>query len=262
MAALPRARAACLIAAACAAVLPLGATPARAAEPAQPPQAPAAAAGQGVAVVGTAGLRDEAFVLARAVYATHLRPHGLDEPRARILAGDPAPDGAPADRRELAELRAAVVSEDAATRTVLASIANRVGAAALLVVVRAPGTDAQVSPAPPVVARLYLADSGDLDAARYAPEAGQTGAAAWRGTVASIARRFPAPPPAAAPAPAGASEAASEAAPVRREGSKPFWSSPWLWGALGAAALVGGVVFIASRDTSDSPIHLRMQLPR
>lgn len=266
-------RAAFTTLAASAAALPLVlATSARA----EPSATSAAAPSQGVAVVGGPGARDDAFVLARAVYATHLRPRRLDEPRARVLAGDAPGDGATADRRELAELRAAVVSEDAASRTVLGSIAQRVGASALLVVTRAPAPavqegSADAGSAPtgtsvqgPVVARLYLADAGEIDAARYVPDPDQPGAAAWRSTVASLTRRFPSPAAAEAsvplPSPLAPDPAASTGA--RRESSKPFWSSPWLWGALGGAALIGGAIFIASRDTSDQPIHVRVELPR
>src|SRR6476646_9839670 len=97
--------------------------------PSAPPPPPPA---QGVAVVGL-GARDEAFTLARAVYAGRLRPAALDEQRARVLAGDAAPPSASKELRELGELRAAVTGEDAASRKLLASIAQQLGAEALLV---------------------------------------------------------------------------------------------------------------------------------
>lgn len=255
-------------------------------------------AGQGVAVLGSDAVRDEAFTLARAVYGSSLRPRKLDELRARILAGDPAPPSATKDIRELAELRAGVTGEDAASRRLLASIAQQLGVQALLVVSRTPappapketkesetkdesapvtvdGGAASVAPSveanagvtSPAVqtpaagpralvsARLFLADTGEFDAARYEPN--ESG---WRGTVTSLTGRFP------PPAPPVAAQAQLHVAPPKlpSEGkeSRPFYMSPWLWGAVGAAALVGGFFFFAAQDTSNDPIHLQMRVPR
>src|SRR5438552_18631301 len=74
------------------------------------------AAPRGVAVVGVGASRDDAFTVAGAVYAGRLRPASLDEQRARVLAGDAPPASASKEIRELAELRAAVTGEDAASR--------------------------------------------------------------------------------------------------------------------------------------------------
>jgi len=275
-------------------------------------QVPVARAAQGVAVVASGGARDEAFTLARAVYASSLRPRSLDELRARILAGDPAPPSATRDVRELAELRAGVTGEDAASRKLLASIAQQLGVQALLVVSRGPlppsseqnaerkqeeaapaevdagaaassvpsvaadagasdagaARAAAVPPAPadagaapaapgaagsPVSARLFLADTGEFDAARYEPDA-----SGWRGTVTSLSSRFPPPPaPRAAQLQGPPPKLSSE-----EKRGRPFYMSPWLWGAVGAAALIGGFFFFATRDTGDDPIHLQMRVPR
>lgn len=223
---------------------------------------------QGVAVLSLGGARDEAFTLARAVYASSLRPRTLDELRARILAGDPAPSAASRDVRELAELRASIAGDDATSRRLLASIAREVGVQALLVVSTTTDADAGVSIAldagapahgpptgtPTVVARLFLTEEGEFDAARYEPDASD----GWRGTVSSLARRFPPPPTPAA------GQTAAPPPRISSEGkeSKPFYTSPWLWGALGAAVLIGGFFFFASQDTGDEPIHLQMKVPR
>jgi hypothetical protein len=261
------------------------------AAPAVPKAAP-----QGVAVLAMDAARNEAFTLARAVYASSLRPRGLDELHARILAGDPAPAGASKEVRELAELRASITGEDAASRRLLSSIAEQVHVQALLVIRRAParppsedenrpeapkqtpearddagakvaaedagapGDAGAAAPAAPpattasVMARLFLADVGDFDAARYEPD--ESGG--WRGTVTSLSSRFP--PPAAAPA----GQLPPPPPRISAEGkeSKPFYASPWFWGAIGAAALVGGFFFLASQDTSGEPIHLEMKVPR
>lgn len=280
-------------------------TPPAAAEPAKK------AAPQGVAVLASRGAREEAFVLARAVYRSSLRPRGLDELRARILAGDPAPAAASKEVKELAELRASVGGEDVASRKLLSSIAQQLGVQALLVVSRVarPSEDVAVADAgaavaaedagvavtgdagpavaagdagvadvtadagvaeaaadagvadrappatPAAVARLFLADTGDFDAARYEPDP----EGGWQRTVTSLARRFPSPPvPAIAqPRPMPAPTLASEG-----KETKPFYASPWFWGAIGAAVLIGGFFYFASQDTSDDPIHLQMKVPR
>ncbi len=215
---------------------------------------------QGVAVLGAGASRDEASALARSVYASSLRPRGLDELRARVLAGDPAPPTSTKEIHDLAELRAGVAGDDAASRQVLAGIARQLNVQALLVVSVAPtapledaGADAGAPTAVPS-ARLFLADTGDFDAARYEPDS----AGGWRGTVTSLAGRFP-PPPAPGFEPRGL-PAAPKLAPGKED--RPFYASPWLWGALGAAALVGGFFFFIGQDSGDDPIHLQMRVPR
>jgi hypothetical protein len=220
------------------------------------------------------GAREDAFALARAVYGSSLRPRSLDELRARILAGDPAPIAGTKDVRELAELRGGVNGDDAASRRLLAAIAQQLGVQALLVVSRSrpaepvggdagpdeatatveadAGAASSSSPAP-ASARLFLAETGELDAARYEPD----GSGGWRGTVSSLSGRFPPPPSVATAQVQGPPPKL-----VPKEEDKPFYRSPWLWGALGAAALVGAFFFFVSQDTGDDPIHLQMRVPR
>jgi hypothetical protein len=47
-------------------------------------------------------------------------------------------------------------------------------------------------------------------------------------------------------------------APARR---REFYESGWFWGALGAAAFVGTVIFFATRDNGASAIHLHVEVP-
>ncbi len=250
---------------------------------AQQPQSPP----QGVAVIGLASARDDAFTLARAIYKSSLRPASLDEIRARVLAGDPPPPNASREVRDLAELRAGIRGDDAASRQLLASLASRTRVRAILIVSLEEETDPQASDAgsasaldasdagasdldagttaPPTRsrprARLFLADSSDIDAARYAPDEGASGPDAWRSTVVSLERRFPTlPGTSVGPKGAVATDPASLRVP--QEEKKPFYKSPWLWGGLGAALLLGGFFYFASRDTSDDPIHLEMRVPR
>ncbi len=223
---------------------------------------------QGLAVVGTAGAREDAFTLARAVYASGLRPRGLDELRARVLAGDPAPPSATKELTDLAELRAGVNGDDAASRQLLATIGRQLGVQGLLVVTvkhtTAPapadadagvGVEGAGAEAPAqlheVSARLFVTETGELDAARYEPDK-----AGWRGTVTSLTSRFP-PPARASQLPV---IPPAKLTPAKDD--KPFYKSPWLWGAVGAAALVGGFFFFLSQDSGDDPIHLQMHVPR
>jgi hypothetical protein len=233
---------------------------------------------QGIAVLGMGAAKDEAYTLARAVYASSLRPRNLDEIRARVLAGDPPPSLSSKEVRELSELRASIKDDDAASRRVLASIAKDLNVNALLVVkvetTQAPidedaGTDAGAPATAPMTAtatkttsaRLFLADPGEFDAARYSPEPGLEGPAAWKPTVASLERRFP-----GVPAPANTGAVSEKPAPTMRPDeaptSKPFYASAWFWGAIGGAVLIGGIFFVASQDTTDDPIHLQMRAPR
>jgi hypothetical protein len=267
---------------------PAGASQVQPAQPARP-------AGQGIAVLAVGPSRDEAFTLARAIYGSRLRPHTLDEVRARVLAGASPPANASRELRELAEVRAGITTgEDAAGRRLLTGLAQQVGAEALLVVRVERAAPAPVPAGPPaatddagaaapttadagapegssatgnlpptttVVARLFLADSGELDAARYSPEHGLEGVAAWRSTVTSLEARFP-----AVSRPVGAPTAALSATPVkvRQEDDKgsPFYTSGWFWGAVGGAALLGAAFYFASRDTGSDPIHLQVRVPR
>ena len=259
--------------------------PPQAMQPTQPALSPSAAsqpnkpAGQGIAVLAIGPARDEAFALARAIYGSRLRPTSLDEIRARVLAGAPPPPNASRELRELAEVRAGITGEDAAGRRLLTGLAQQVGAEALLVVKveRAPApaapagppaaedagasTDAgNAAPVPTVVARLFLTDSGDFDAARYAPEPGLEGPAAWKSTVTSLEARFPLQSRVVGP------NAAMAPAPVKLktedEKSSPFYASGWFWGAVGAAALIGGAFYFATRDTGSDAIHLQLKVPR
>lgn len=264
--------------------------------------APAPASPRGVAVVGETGAREEAFLVARAIYGSSLRPAGLDELRARILAGDPAPPNTKPEIRELSETRGAIHTatspHNAASKRLLASLGRELNVHAIVVVSAAASADANADvPNPDVkpadakpdgakpagvatdanadvgtstgsattpVVRLFLVQEGEFDAARYSPDTGAaaTGSARWQGLVRSIERRFPAP---AAPPPAETNRVPVVPSVLNsneKPESKPFYTSPWLWGALAGAALVGGFIFFATRDTSDDTIQLDMRVPR
>lgn len=217
---------------------------------------------QGLGVLG-AGDPQAAFSLARALYTGRLRPPGLDEKRARVLAGEAPAADAPADLRELAELRAGVNGEDAASRKLLAGMCQDFGLAGIVVVSRAiaaaPSGSEGEAPGS-VTARLFVAETGEFDAARYAPLAGQTGAAAWRPVIASLEQRFPVARPAVASALSPTSNSAAPRKASEKE-SRPFYASPWFWGALGAAALLGTGAYFASRSENSDAINLQLRVP-
>lgn len=211
---------------------------------------------QGIAVIARGEAKNEAFDVARAIYASSLRPHGLDEVRARVLAGGELPSNATRELAELAQIRGAISGEDAPSRRLLTGVAQQMHVQALVVVAIEGDADAG---APKPVARLFLPDAGEFDAARYEPEASDAGKPSWRPLVISLERRFP--PTAREVARPAATLPPAALHPEKSE-SKPFYASGWFWGAVAGAALIGGVIFFASRDTTDETIHLQMRVPR
>lgn len=227
------------------------------------PGAPAASAPRGVAVVALGGATEAAWPLARAVYADpSLRPD-LDELHARVLCGEAPPAGAAPELRDLADTVGALHGADAPTRSLLGDIAHRFGLRALVVVGVEGGQPS---------ARAFLPDRRDFDAATYAPDppapvpsteppgapitASQL---SWNGAVQSVVRAFgsaPGVPPAAWHAPALAVHETP-----RSEGARPFYTSPWFWGALILAAAGGVTAYVVTRDSSPSTIHLEAQVP-
>lgn len=222
--------------------------------PADAPTATAAPSSvdQGVGVLAQGDIATIAWPLAQSVYGSaKLRPAALDEARARVLAGDkPAPDAKP-DVVELAELRAGVHGDDAASRELLSTIGQRTHVHALLVVV---STDAATS------ARLFDVSTKTFDAARYEPEAVDAGDR-WEKTVRSLERLF-APATPLVVAPKAAILTVPKVDTKDTASSKPFYTSGWFWGSLGGAALIGLGIFLATRDYSSDTIHLRMEVPR
>jgi hypothetical protein len=175
-----------------------------------------------------------------------------------VLCGEPAPTGAASELRDIAETLAAVHGEDAPSKALLAEIARRVGAAELVVV--------HVEEGKPAGARVFLADSHEFDAATYVQDAAP--GVVWAGAARSIARAFgtmepPPTPHGVGASPSAAPVLATREAPKTAESkpSRPFYLSPWFWGAVGVAAATGGAVYLLSRDTGSSTIHLQVEGP-
>ena len=247
-------------------------------------------------MLARAGAEGAAWALAKEAYARpSLRPPGLDEPRARVLVGEPAASGAPETTRDLADERASIHGDDGASRALLRSIASQLEVRALVVV--EPGAAGVPS------ARVFLAESGAFDAARYEPDPAPAPAASdaapppppasldagapsaanatsdggmapssatpppppppplrWSGAVASLERAY-GNDGEATRAPALATSPLPGAAPKTAE-SHPFYVSPWFWGAVGAAVFGGVAVYFATRDNTTGTIHLEAQVPK
>ncbi|UQA62405.1 hypothetical protein [Polyangium aurulentum] len=245
------------IAAVLAAGLVLGPTFAHAAEP------PANGGGAIVVAISDAA-SPAAKPLARDVYRDDALRPSLEEPAARVLAGEAPPEDASPKLREMAEIRTALpkAEGEAASRRLLASLGAE-HHAVLVVAVTMEGDRP--------VARVLRVES-----ARYEPlelgatiETGADGARnfQWPGATTTL-RRLLAPAPAAGAAPAAGTAPAPKPAagplapkpvtpkPLKRpdeSGKAPWYKSGWFWGPLGAVVAVGAAVLIASKvDSSDA----------
>ncbi len=229
---------------------------------------------KGLAVLAEGEAREPAKSLARAVYADPgLVSMGLDEASARALVGEQVATDAPPAVRDLAETRRAIHGDDAPSRQLLGGLAASLHVKGIVVVSEEAASGAGQAARP--VARVYVTETGAFDAARYEPDPPPlvtwgAGAAplGWSGAVAALHRGFaPAPPPVlqaqGVPAPAAAlHEAPAPAEKASPSGGRPFYTSPWFWGALGAAAFAGAAFFFASRDSSSPNIQLSVQVPK
>jgi hypothetical protein len=209
-----------------------------------------------------------------------LLPPGLDEPLARALVGEPPPPDAPRDVRDLAETRAAIHGDDAPSRSLLSGMAASLHVKGLVVVARSPEGKA--------AARVFVASAGAFDTVLYEPDpappvtwGSATANTTWSsaanalhrgfadvavavpvenrggtaGSAGGVAPSTSAPGAALAPTPPVAGE-------KTKTGSKPFYTSPWFWGAIGAAAFAGAAFYFATRDSSDPSISLQVQVPK
>ncbi len=201
--------------------------------------------GVAVLVLGPADVADRAWGFARAVYASRaLLPAGITEPRARTLVGQPVA-AATAETRELAELRDGVHDEGAVSRRVLGAIAGAAQAAAVAVV-RPGDTPGHVQ------VRLYVTERAAFDVTLYD---GDPGDAAWRADVVkALERRFDPEAKPAAVAPPRTPRADTT-------GPRPFYKSPWFWGAIGGAVLLGGTALIVTKITSNDDVRVRVEPP-
>jgi len=206
--------------------------------------------GFGLGVVALPGAAESAWPLAQEIYAEpSLRPLTIDEPHARILCGEPAPPSAIPELRDLADTVAAIHGDDAPSRALLDGVARRFSLRGVVVVRPVTGSN-------PSTARVFLAATSTFDAASYSPDDVPAGAPpgppSWSAATGSFARAYGQVP--AAPL------ATHELPPPDGSSSRHFYESGWFWGAIGLAALAGGAVFFATRDSSTPTIHLEAQV--
>jgi hypothetical protein len=105
------------------------------------------------------------------------------------------------------------------------------------------------------IAQAFLVDAAAFDAATYQPDAGP--GTSWSGAVRSLARTLGAPQ---VSAPALATHPAPQH-PDSHSPARPFYVSPWFWGAVGLAAIAGGAAYFAARDSATPTIHLEVEVP-
>ncbi|MGZ6084325.1 MAG: hypothetical protein ACXWUE_12710 [Polyangiales bacterium] len=190
---------------------------------------------KGIAVVGIGeSPSDAAWPVALAIYGdAALRPK-LSDAAARALAGETDPN-APADAKELAALRAQVKGDDPASRVLLAEIARRASVRAVVLVFPAPDADA-------IEVRVYDAADDAVSSTRHRREKGS-----WSPLATVLSAKYAAKP---------VLPATSPPAPKKEEPKGgTFLSSPWFWGALGAAAAAGVAAYLITRDngSTDAP---------
>ena len=242
----------------------------------------------GLVVLGMGSTVDAAWPLARALYAdASLRPGALDEAHARVLVGEAPGDAAAAELRDLADTRAAVHGDDAASRRLLQFIALSLHVKGIVVVEPASAPNARPA------ARVFVTTPGTYDAVRYEPDPSApvtwgSGASAvrWSGAVLALRRGFGDAAPAAQPQPAAQAAPGTPppstspdsavsvialrpvpSAPARpvdsgKSGSRAFYQSPWFWAAAGAALFAAGAVYLATRNDGSDNIQLQVQVPR
>jgi hypothetical protein len=211
--------------------------------PGPTPATPSVSGKGGVIVIALPGATDAAWPLARSIYGdASVRPTSMDEPHARALCGEAAPPNAAPDVRDLAETVASLRADDAPSRAMLGDIALRFSARAVVVVRADSGRPS---------ARVFLPDTRAFDAVTYAPD--DAPSLSWSEATRHLVQTF-----GTNRAPTLATHDGPEA-PTRR---RAFYESGWFWGALGAAAFAGGTVFLATRDSGSSTIHLHLEVPR
>ncbi len=224
--------------------------------------------GHGLAVVAEGSSTSSAWALAHAVYGDPtLRPPTVDEAQARALVGEPEAPDAPHVIRDLAETRAAIHGDDAPSRSLLTGLAATLHVKGLVLVEAPDGARP--------IAHVFVASTRSFDATVYESDPAAvvtwgTGAATvdWTGALTALHRGFAAPAPITPVIQTTPSAAALQRVPQPIEGEKggqlgkPFYTSPWFWGALAAAAFAGAAFYFVSRSSSDPTIQLEVQVPR
>jgi hypothetical protein len=218
---------------------------------------PAQAARGAVVVAVSSDAGPPARALAREVYRdAALRP-AIDDATARVLAGDASPslDDGPVRQRlaEMAEVRASIAGagSEVAARRLLASLGAETSSTLVIAV--------SIEAGRPVAKVLQVSSSTyeriELGATiETAPDG--TRSFLWPGVTTTLKGLLPKVAP-LSPASSAKRSIVAPPPPKGPKESKPLWSSPWFWGALGGVAAVGITVFVLAQTTGDpSTVHL------
>lgn len=213
--------------------------------PAEVPERSVAGLPRGVAVTAADDAStDAAWALAATVYADEqLRPRALDEPTARVLAGDPPGPTAPARHLELSALRRSFAPSSTTAAPLLLALSRELGVSGVIVV----WTD----PSGQTNARLLVASPPGFVAHDLRPSVGANLRLDWSDTTAwlhTLARAGS--PPSRLPPPSKPSQ------PPPQQGS--FLGSGWFWGAVVMAAGAGVLLYsLSSNNEPSSTVHVQ-----
>lgn len=222
-------------------------------------------ADRGTVVVAVGATTWAARSLAHDVYreADLLAP--IDDAAARVLVGEPVPEG---DERlaNLAALRAALVPKDGEVhdardpvgRRLLAGLGAEVHARVVVAV--------EMEGDAPVARIVRVADAQSVGDALAGDASDAAAGVRWPGAVIAIRAALPAAEPPAAPTrppaakPTSARSTPAASAPRKVPAApKPssIWASPWFWVGLGAVVATGTGVFLIGRAAEDdvSVVH-------
>jgi hypothetical protein len=213
-----------------------------------------------------------ARALAREAYADEVLRPRIDDATARVLAGEAPPASGAPKLAEIAEVRRAAQSAQAAgteavARRLLASLGSDLGASLVVAVSVRDGKP---------VARVLAVATGAFAPfelmGTVEPQPDGSSRVKWT-NVAPLLATFAGKPAGAAPGtpgagasgtPSGSGAAAGKGAkpgpiaPRKEEPARSFWTSPWTWAGIGVVAVAGVVVFAVSQTQGDSG-GLRLQ---
>jgi hypothetical protein len=234
---------------------PLSERVAHAAEPADK-----ALAG-GVVVVALPGATDAAWPIARALYGKHgLLPPGLTDAEARTLAGESVAAPTPVRRETPTSPVGSAGAESSAPASATTGTTTDRGASARLVELARLRDEVEK----PATRHAALADLVRLTRARGAIIVGTAAGITVTRTYAAESKLIAD----ALTSPSDQVDIDKIAQEARsKTGPKPAGSSllrsPWTWAAVGAAAVLGTVIYFSSkRDTGSDTVPLRLATDR
>lgn len=218
-------------------------------------QAPQSPHGTLVVALGN-NVTPAAKALAKEVYRDEQLQPSIDEPTARVLAGEPPAADASAALQSLARVRESLpVAPDDLGAKLIAAIGQERHAEFVMAV-------SMTADRPQ--ARVVRVASGKYESvlveATVEHGEGETIRYSWPGATTHLLQLFPpAPAPTTAPI---APRKVDSAPPKPAEKSSSWYKSPWFWGPIGAVVATGAAIFIASQATKNDvdTLHLRGQV--